>query len=224
MKHVAALLLAFALIWPAHAGSAQLRHLVGVSFDARVTNVSDGDTVDVIRAGERIPIRVRLEGIDAPERGESLSERARTFARVLLFDQQVRVAGRDVDRYGRLVARLVVRNRDASVELVSAGLACHYTYYSSDPVLAKAQAEARLAARGFWAADVPKPRCAAGSPPRSPAPIVTARAAFHGNTSSHLYHAASCRNYTCRTCTRVFASEAEAKAAGFKPARDCLPR
>lgn len=224
MKHVAVLALTVAVIWPAAEGSAQLRQLVGVTFDARVTKVSDGDTVYVIRAGERTPIHVRLEGIDAPERGESFSDPARTFVRVLLFDQQVRVSGRDVDRYGRLVARLVVRDKDASVELVRAGLACHYTYYSSDPVLKRAEAEARAAGRGFWAPGVPKPRCANPSSPSRATPLITPTAPFHGNTSSHIYHAASCPNYTCRNCTRLFVSEAEARTAGFRPARDCLPR
>lgn len=205
----------------------QLRDLVGVGFDARVISVTDGDTVHVIPAGEKRAIRVRLEGVDAPERGEPFSDRARTFTRVMLFDQPARVEGRDVDRYGRLVARVVAAGKDASVELLKAGLACHYTYYSFDRVLAAAQTEARAAGRGFWANGAPKPGCVASSR----APVAVPRenaeptgAVFRGNTSSHVYHAPSCRNYNCKNCTRVFRSEAEAQAAGFTPARDCLRR
>jgi methylphosphotriester-DNA--protein-cysteine methyltransferase len=47
-------------------------------------------------------------------------------------------------------------------------------------------------------------------------------APFHGNEQSHVYHAASCRQYECKSCTRVFQTEAEAQRAGFKPAADCL--
>ena len=100
----------------------QLRDLIGVGFDAHASSIIDGDTVDVIPAGEKRAIRVRLDGIDAPERGEPFYDRARTFVRVMLFDQSAKVQGRNVDRYGRLVARIAVAGKDASVELVKAGL------------------------------------------------------------------------------------------------------
>ena len=209
------------------AGSAQVRDLVGIGFEARVVSVIDGDTVDAIPAGEKRAIRIRLEGVDAPERGEAFSDSARTLARVLLFDQRVKIEGRDVDRYGRLVARVVAAGKDASVELVKAGLACHYTYYSSDPLLARAQTDARLGGRGFWAANVVKPRCVGASVATATPPTSAARVtegAFHANTSSHVYHAPSCRHYNCRNCTRIFRSEADAQAAGFRPAADCLRR
>lgn len=205
---------------------AQVRALVGTTFDARVVSITDGDTVDVRPAGQTRPLRIRLEGIDAPERGEPFSDRARTFARVLLFDQPVRVEGRDVDRYGRLVARIRVGGKDASEELVGAGIACHYTVFASDPALARREADARAQGRGFWAAGAAKPQCVTGSRPPSPPANVRSGApgAFHGNISSRVYHSPSCRNYTCKNCTRVFASESEAKAAGFRPAGDCLRR
>ncbi|MGQ0732768.1 MAG: thermonuclease family protein [Acidobacteriota bacterium] len=149
-----------------------LRALVGTTFEARVTRVADGDTMEVVTVGDRRSIRVRLEGIDTPERGEPFSTRARTFTRALSFDQTARVEARDVDRFGRLVARLSVAGRDASVELVAAGLACHFTAYSSDHVLARAQEEAQRTGRGFWAPGASKPQCATGRrrPPSRPPP------------------------------------------------------
>jgi len=203
------------------------RSLVGARFDAVVVTVVDGDTFDVVREGEKLSVRIRLEGVDSPERGEPFSDRARTFTRVLLFDQKVRVTGRDIDRYGRLVARVNVAGNDASVQLVQAGLACHYTAYSSDPLLARAESESRAAGRGFWARDAQKPRCTTGTrqaPDGRGTGAVEKPVAsgFRGNTSSHVYHASWCPNYTCRNCTRVFANEADAKAAGYRPAGDCL--
>lgn len=215
-------LLALAAADPA---PAQLRDRASAPFEATVVSVVDGDTVDVRPVGERRPIRVRLDGIDAPERGEPFSSAATRSVRVLLFGQVVRVEGRDVDAYGRLVARVTVHGRDASVELVRAGLACHYTRYSSDAVLAQAEAEARQAGRGFWAPGAARPRCATASATGAVRPGSDARpAVFRGNTSSLVYHAPWCRNYNCRRCTRVFQSEAEARAAGFRPAGDCLRR
>ncbi len=167
---------------------------------------------------------MRLEGIDAPERGEPFSSAATRWARVLLFDQVARVEGRDVDAYGRLVARVTVHGRDASVELIRAGLACHFTRYSSDAALARAEAEARQAGRGFWATGAARPRCATASREAVHSGKDGNAAVFRGNTSSRVYHAPWCRNDNCRNCTRVFQSEAEARAAGFRPAGDCLRR
>jgi hypothetical protein len=139
---------------------------------------------------------------------------------------------------------------DASVEILHDGLACHFLRYSSDPVLAAAQQDARNNGRGFWAAGAQKPACVAenaafaasraGAAPapaagtsRSPVPRAGASASspggasavrgpFHGNTQSRVYHQPSCPNYSCRNCTVVFESEADARRAGFRPAGDCL--
>lgn len=136
-----------------------LADLVGTTFDATVTRVSDGNTIDVRPAGERRPIRVRIFGIDTPERGEPFATRARTRTRVLAFDKAVRVSGEAVDRYGRLVARVRIGDVDLATDLLREGLACHYTRYSDDREYADAQSAARLRGAGFWARDAEKPQC-----------------------------------------------------------------
>ena len=50
--------------------------LVGRAFDARVVRIADGDTVDAVPAGELRPIRLRLQGVDAPELGEVFRNRS----------------------------------------------------------------------------------------------------------------------------------------------------
>ncbi len=152
------------------APASQVKARIGTPFDARVVLVADGDTLELIPAGESERIRIRLEGIDAPELGEPFSGQARTLTRTLLFRQRVRVEGRDVDRYNRLVARVTVSGQDASLALVQAGLACHLTQFANDPILADAQSRARTAGTGFWAANAQKPRCTRGGrrAPRRP--------------------------------------------------------
>lgn len=206
--------------------SAQVQSLVGTRFDARVVSIVDGDTFDAVPVGSTSgTVRIRLHGIDTPESSEPFSGAATRSARVLLFDQRATVEGRDVDQYGRLVARVTVQGADVRVKLLEEGLACHWVKYSSEAVLAAAEAKAQAQGRGFWAAGVQRPRCTmesargTGRSGATEGPVV-----FHGNTSSHVYHAPFCRNYTCRNCTRPFRSEAEATAAGFRPAGDCLPR
>jgi endonuclease YncB( thermonuclease family) len=222
-----------------------LRALVGTTFTAHVASVIDGDTIDVVRPGGTARLRIRLEGIDSPEFGEPFDQTARMRTRVLVFDRDVRVAGRDVDQYGRLVARVTVSHgaalTDLSVALVSDGLACQYRY-STDPALARAEAQARAAGRGFWARGAQTPSCVdrgatvrpgrngpgtsvpvarspAGRPPAAARPIA---AGFVGNTRSRVFHLSSCPNAGCPNCTRRFASRADAETEGFTPAGDCL--
>lgn len=231
------LVIAAVAVWvPCLVAAAQstppLHTLVGRTIDARVVRIANGDTLELVPAGQRERVRVRLEGVDAPELGEDFSRDAQSFLRRLLVDQPIRLSGRDIDRYGRLVARVRIGGRDVSQLLLEAGLACQR--FTVDATLAAAEEQARTAGRGFWAASARKPQCvargsASGAPPpppsarTAPSPMTTAAArTVRGNVSSKLYHQASCPNFRCRNCTRVFASEADARAAGFRPAGDCV--
>lgn len=191
---------------------------------AEVVGVTDGDTVDVLIKPDR-RVRVRLHGVDAPESAEPFSQQARNFTRVLVFSKSVTISGRDVDTYGRLVARIIVDGTDVSTALLSAGLACHYRRYSDDPKLEAAEEEARMAARGFWAPSAPKPACVARETAGAKPEVSRAvGSGFVGNTNSHVFHLPTCRNASCKNCTRKFVTRQEAERAGFRPAGDCIPR
>jgi micrococcal nuclease len=213
-------------------GAQGLKSYVGTSFSAEVVGVIDGDTVDVRLAPGGQRLRIRLHGVDAPERTEPFSQQALTFTRVLMFSKPVMVVGRDVDPYDRLVARVVVDGTDASAALLAAGLACHFRRYSDDPILEAAEQAARTARRGFWAAGTVQPACVArearaqaAAPPantRANAARESSATGFIGNVNSRVYHAPTCANAGCKNCTRRFGTRADADAAGFRPAGDCL--
>ena len=124
-------------------------------FSARCVGVTDGDTISVLVGTEKR--KIRLEGIDAPERGQDFSAKARQFTSSLVSNRQVRIFPKEEDRYGRLVARVEVDTRDVSLELARAGLAWHYRRYSSDPGLAAAEREARAQGLGVWSLADPTP-------------------------------------------------------------------
>jgi endonuclease YncB( thermonuclease family) len=104
----------------------------------------------VLRDGKAA--KVRLYGIDTPERKQAFGTRARQVASELAFRQTVTVRVRDVDRYGRLVAEVLLPDgRSLNHELVRAGLAWWYRQYArNDTALAQLEAEARAAKRGLW--------------------------------------------------------------------------
>lgn len=129
--------------------------LAAETYTARCVGVHDGDTISVMKAGRAV--KIRLEGIDCPELGQDFGTRAKQFTSALVFGKDVEVREYNLDVYGRIVARISVEGKDLSLELVKAGLAWHYKKYSSDPVLAEVEAEARKAKKGLWSMPNPMP-------------------------------------------------------------------
>ena len=187
-------------------------------FTGRVTSVIDGDTIGVMREGREV--RIRLDGIDAPEGGQEFGQRAKQFASEIAFGKTVDVIVRDVDRYGRLVARVMAGGEDLSVALVEAGLAWHFLRYSNDPILQAAETRARAQRVGLWTEVNPAP---AWTYRRGGQPAVSQVAAvggLFGNTRSMVVHAGNCSALkTCKYCTQRFDSLADAVAGGYHPHR-----
>src|SRR5262249_48224820 len=120
-------------------------------FTGKVVGISDGDTISVVRDGKGV--KVRLYGVDAPEKAQGFGTQARKFTGDLVFQRDVTVVVRDTDRYGRLVGDVLLPDgRSLNQELVRAGLAWWYRQYAPhDTTLAQLESEARTAKRGLWA-------------------------------------------------------------------------
>jgi micrococcal nuclease len=126
------------------------------AFEGEVVGVLDGDTLDVLRDGRAV--RVRLAEIDCPEKKQAFGQRAKQRASELAFGKSVRVETTTVDRYGRSVARVRLPDgRSLNEALLRDGLAWWYRQYSKDARLGALEEEARGAKRGLWAAPSPTP-------------------------------------------------------------------
>ncbi len=112
-------------------------------------SIADGDTLTALDAA-KVQHKVRLAGIDAPERGQPFGNVARDRLATLAMGKAVAVIGGKRDKYGRTLARVEIEGQDAGHRLVSEGLAWHYVRYSDDARLAAAEREARAARRGLW--------------------------------------------------------------------------
>ena len=123
----------------------------------RVVRILDGDTIEVLM--DRRPVRVRLQGVDCPERGQAFGTAARRFTSELCFGKQVSLRSYGSDRYGRILADVVLPDgRILNHELVRAGLAWWYREYAAgDTTLEALEQEARAARRGLWADSRPLP-------------------------------------------------------------------
>ena len=122
----------------------------GADFTGKVVRILDGDTLEAMHDGA--PVRVRLEGIDCPEKAQPFGTKARQFAADLAFSQLVTVKDHGKDRYGRTLGEVVLPDgRSLNRELIRAGFAWWYRRYSKDKTLEALEAAARAAKRGLWA-------------------------------------------------------------------------
>jgi hypothetical protein len=134
----------------------------------------------------------------------------------------VTVQPRDIDRYGRTVALVVLPDgRTLNHELVRSGFAWWYQKYApADTTLEQLEAEARATRRGLWSQASPIPPWDWRKHTGLPAGLATQ---VIGNRRSLVYHRATCANAAKMTGTNrvTFASEAAAAAAGYRPGKDC---
>jgi micrococcal nuclease len=114
-----------------------------------VVGISDGDTLSVLREGKAV--KVRLHGVDTPEKAQAFGTQARKCTSDFAFQQTVTVVVQPTVRYGRLVGEVLLPDgRSLNQELVRAGMAWWYRQYAPhDTTLAQLEAEAQVAKRGL---------------------------------------------------------------------------
>lgn len=154
VRGIASALFLIALVLGAPA-SARAETLQGL-----VVAILDGDTLAVLDAN-KAQHRVRLAGIDAPEKGQPFGHRSKEGLSDLAYNQQVSVEWHKVDRYGRIVGKVLVNGRDVNLAHVASGLAWHYVAYAKEqaPADRRLYAETEVRARerrlGLWQEPAP---------------------------------------------------------------------
>jgi endonuclease YncB( thermonuclease family) len=122
----------------------------------KVVGVHDGDTITILKA-DKAQVKVRLNGIDAPEAKQAFGAKAKAALSALVFGKAVIVHPTGQDLYRRKLGRVVVEGNDVNLQMVRDGFAWHYAKFSKDAALARAQAEAKAAKRGLWIDAAPVP-------------------------------------------------------------------
>jgi endonuclease YncB( thermonuclease family) len=114
----------------------------------RVVGIADGDTITVLV--DKVGVKIRLDGIDAPERGQAFGARSRETISELVFGKTVRVVTKGKDRYGRTIGVVFVDGVNVNAKMIETGFAWHYKRYSTDAELDRLEREARREKRGLW--------------------------------------------------------------------------
>ncbi len=141
-------------------------------FTGKVVAVADGDTITVLHDTEQV--KIRLAGIDAPEKAQAFGNVAKQRMSDLVFEKEVRIDDRKKDKYERTVGRVWVapaeclasdcpKTLDAGMALLTMGLAWHYKKYATEqPEVEReqysfAETEARGKRVGLWRDAEPVP-------------------------------------------------------------------
>lgn len=117
--------------------------------NGKVVGVADGDTFTLLLPDNSTK-KIRLHGVDAPERRQPFGTVSRQRLSELIFQKQVSVEEKDVDRYGRIVGIAFVNGESVNEEMLRSGLVWHYTQYDQNHEWAQLQEEARRARKGLW--------------------------------------------------------------------------
>ncbi len=127
-----------------------------------VVKVTDGDTITVLDVS-KTQHKIRLAGIDAPEKKQAYGEASRKHLASLVAGQTVTVNWTKRDKYRRIVGVVIFNNLDVNLEQIRNGYAWHYKEYEREQspadrkVYADAELEARTKRVGLWQDKNPVP-------------------------------------------------------------------
>lgn len=128
----------------------------------RVVGIADGDTLTLLQP-TKVLLKVRLAGIDAPERRQPFGERSKQALADLVFDREVVVEALKIDRYGRTIGKVWIGQLDVGLEMLKVGLAWHYKAYEREQSqrdrqeYGDAQSSAKVRSLGLWQDSSPVP-------------------------------------------------------------------
>ncbi len=125
------------------------------NLEGKVVRIADGDTITVLV--DRQQVKVRLSGIDAPQKRQDFSQRSRQALADLVFGKEVRVVTHGKDRYGRVIGDVFVGGKPVNQIMVREGWAWKFVKYSKSPRLAELERQARAERRVLWAGKNPIP-------------------------------------------------------------------
>lgn len=129
----------------------------GDRISGKVISIIDGDTYDLLIGGQ-LSVRIRMEGIDAPERAMPFYNVSKDYLGELCFGKIVEVEITKKDGYNRYLAFTYLGDgTELSHEMVRSGLAWHFREFNSDEDLSGLENEARNMRKGIWQQKDPLP-------------------------------------------------------------------
>ncbi len=123
------------------------------ALSGKVVSIHDGDTITVLSGKEQT--KVRLYGIDAPEKKQDYGQKSKQFLANLIAGEVVEVDERGKDRYKRTLGIIHYKGQDINAQMVLNGYAWAYEKYSR--MYADQEKLARENKLGLWQSSDPTP-------------------------------------------------------------------
>ena len=124
-------------------------------FPVTVVGVSDGDTFTVINR-DKLQLRIRVYGIDAPEKGQAFGNRAKQALSSYIAGREIEIDVQSQEKWGRFVARVYTpEGEDVALLMLRDGMAWHYAHFGGTAAYKEAQEAARAEKAGLWADPAP---------------------------------------------------------------------
>ena len=120
----------------------------------KVIKIIDGDTFDLLLK-DNSTIRIRMNGIDCPEKGQPYYKNAKQGLAGFIFGKEVSIISTGKDRYKRTLADVYVGNDFINLKMIVAGFAWHFKKYSKNKTLAAAEVQAKSNNIGLWSLPSP---------------------------------------------------------------------
>lgn len=128
----------------------------------KVVGIADGDTLTLLDS-TNAQHRIRLAGIDSPEKGQPFGDHCKKSLSDLVYGRTVEVESSKLDRYGRVIGKVLLDGLDANLEQINRGCGWHYKKYQNEQPLedrlsyTRAEANARGVGEGLWRDKDPVP-------------------------------------------------------------------
>ncbi len=122
-----------------------------LAWSGKVVSVTDGDTIKVLHDGKEE--KIRLYGIDTPEKKQSFGQKAQELTSVLVAGRNVEVQQKDIDKYGRIVGLVAVDGQILNDLIIQNGFAWVYRQYCNEKFCSdwiRSEGIARQQKKGMW--------------------------------------------------------------------------
>ena len=117
------------------------------ALSGKVVSIHDGDTITILTQ-EKQQVKVRLYGIDAPEKKQPYGQKSKQFLSNLIAGRSVEIQEKGKDRYKRVLGIVYLDGQDINEQMVLNGYAWAYVKYSK--IYAKQELKARSQNLGLW--------------------------------------------------------------------------
>jgi len=132
------------------------------TIEGLVVGVADGDTITVLDQ-QKNAYKIRLQGIDAPEKNQAFGEKSKQSLHDLVHSKQVRIEYDKEDKYGRIVGKVTVDDVDICLQQLLLGMAWHYKKYQNEQsvsdraLYSETELKSKSLKLGLWTDDTPMP-------------------------------------------------------------------